>query len=400
MPNKAKQNKSKQSDQDEQNVDEKSVNQADMPEYTRDDKSATEINLDVTAPTDQFEKVYDSELKKLAKEVDIKGFRKGKAPLEMVEKSKGREALENTLRVLMPKLTVMVLQEEDLQPVIPITYEVLSIEDKDNIKFRAKVVLLPEFDVPNLDKVEIEKESTDVEDKEIESVIKRLWEEHRGDAKNKDDAWVKQISPKLGLEASNMEELKKKLRKSVKMEKERIAAQNYGNQALQKAIELADLEVPQGAVDFEMAERERSFKQQLEQMDATVEQFCKIRGLSEEELKKQWRKDSRKALENDVFLSKYADEREIEVTKDELKEEIEKIKQRSPEKADEKTFQNPQWRSYVRRVVLKRKAYQAFLDEVGVELPKRPSPQVKKAKGRAKKGKENKNQDKKSKLIT
>jgi FKBP-type peptidyl-prolyl cis-trans isomerase (trigger factor) len=84
-----------------------------------------------------------------------------------------------------------------------------------------------------------------------------------------------------------------------------------------------------------------------------------------EELKEQWHKDAHKALENDVFLSKYAEDRDIKVTEKELEKEIEHIKEHSKQKADESTYKDPQWRSYIRRVLLKRKSYQNFLSEIG-----------------------------------
>lgn len=358
--------------------------QVQTPEFERVDKSPTEVHLDISVPADQFEDIYTKELKDLAKEVEIKGFRKGKAPLDMVEKSKGREVLESTLRKLMPVLTISVLKEEDLQPVIPVTYKVLSIDDKESIKFRAIVALIPDVKIPDLSKIDVEKESTEVEDKEVESVIKRLWEDHRGDAKNKDDKWVKSITPKLGFEASTMDELKKEVKKAVKAEKERISHQNYHGKILKAAVEMADVEVPEAAVHFEMEEREKTFNQQLEQMNISAEQFCQIRNTSMEELRKQWHKDSHDALENDVFLSKYAEDRDIEVTEEELKEEVERIKSRSPEGSDEKMFTNPQWRAYIRRVLLKRKAFQSFIDEVEEKT------------GKKSKKKEDKKKDKKS----
>jgi FKBP-type peptidyl-prolyl cis-trans isomerase (trigger factor) len=145
--------------------------------------------------------------------------------------------------------------------------------------------------------------------------------------------------------------------------------------------------VPEAAVEFEMEEREKTFRQQLEQINASVEQFCKIKGVTMEELKQQWHKDSHDALENDVFLSKYAEKRDIEVTEDELEEEIDRIKKRSEAQAqaaqaqaqaqkggakaqpqqpggNQEMYDNPQWQAYIRRVLLKRKSYQGLLKEV------------------------------------
>jgi FKBP-type peptidyl-prolyl cis-trans isomerase (trigger factor) len=80
-----------------------------------------------------------------------------------------------------------------------------------------------------------------------------------------------------------------------------------------------------------------------------------------------WHRDAQKALETDVFLKLFAKERNITITDEQLKEEIEKIKKSNP-KGDQTVYENPQWIEYIRRVIVKQKAFEVFMKEL---MPKK-----------------------------
>jgi len=209
----------------------------------------------------------------------------------------------------------------------------------------------------------VKKESPEVTDKEIEDTIKNLWKEYRGDFKDQDDKWAESIGPKLGVTVKTMKELDVELRKAMDMEKKRLVEQKYQADVLMKAIEMANLEIPEAIVAYEVEQREASFKAQIGQLQIEEDQFYEMRGTTKEQLHEQMVKDSKEAIENDVFLASYAGDRKVGVTPEELEEEVARIRDGSEDKKSE-MFDNPEWRSYIQRVVLKRKAYAAFLDEI------------------------------------
>ena len=190
-----------------------------------------------------------------------------------------------------------------------------------------------------------------------------MWEDHRGEHKNRDDAWVKSITKKLGFKSQTIEALKGELKGAISAEKQRITKQSFAEEALREAVKLTKIEVPDTLIEAEMSEREKSFTATLNQMKTTEDEFCKSKGVTMEQLKEQWKKDSKDAVENDVFLAAYAQERDVKVGEEELEKEISIIKERAKDPSD-KVFDNPEWRRYIERVALKRKAFTAFLQEI------------------------------------
>lgn len=334
------------------------------PKYTRVDKSSTEIELEITVPKKLFDETYKKEIAVISKKVRIQGFRPGKAPIDMVESSHGKKAIEETLGKIMPGLTVSVMAKEKLQPVIPVAYDVVNLDKSKAIVFKAVITIMSEIKIPNLKKIKVEKEEVKVESKEVEEVFKRFWQEHKGDSKNMDDEWVKKIAPKLGFKSVSVETLKAEIKEAILLQKKRIVEEKYSSEILKKAIELAKVEIPEAVVHYEMEERELSFNEQLKKMKVSVDQFCKIRGITIEQLREQWEKDSKMALENDAFLAAYSKGKKISVSDEELEKEIEVIKSKSKD-SDTELFTNPQWKGYIKRVLLKKKSFASFLSDVG-----------------------------------
>jgi FKBP-type peptidyl-prolyl cis-trans isomerase (trigger factor) len=82
-----------------------------------------------------------------------------------------------------------------------------------------------------------------------------------------------------------------------------------------------------------------------------------------DQMREAWQKDAKEALEADVFLNLYAEEKDVKVSKTELEEKIEMIKKNRPD-ADESIFSNEQWLDYIKRVEMKEKAFREFIKEV------------------------------------
>lgn len=334
------------------------------PKYTRVNKSSTEIELAITVPKELFDETYKKELAEIAKKVRIQGFRPGKAPMDMVESSHGKKAMEETFGKIMPSLTVKAMTKEKIQPVIPVSYEIVNLDKSREVSFKVTIHVMSEIKIPNLKKIKVEKEVVVVESKEVEEVIKRLWQDHKGDSKNMDDEWVKVTVPKLGLKSVSMKALNVEIKEAILLQKKRIIEEKYSSDILKKAVDLAKVEIPEAVVHYEMEEREASFNEQLKKMKVSVDQFCKIRGTTIEQLRSQWERDSKEALENDAFLAAYSKEKKISVSDEELDKEIEIVKSRSKD-SDSELFTNPQWMVYIRRVLLKKKSFASFLGDVG-----------------------------------
>src|SRR3989344_3366709 len=86
----------------------------------------------VTFTVDKVEvkKAYEEALGKFAENMEIEGFRKGKAPLDKVEAKVGKaEIYEQVIRDLLPKLWVEAIEEYKLMPILNPQVKIIKAEE-------------------------------------------------------------------------------------------------------------------------------------------------------------------------------------------------------------------------------------------------------------------------------
>lgn len=331
--------------------------------YTQKNASATEITYEITIPSSEFEQHAEEEVKEIAKSVSVAGFRPGKVPVGMVGEEKVTEARKRALEHVISHEAAEVLRSEKVGPAMPPSISITSFEVGKPVVFTMTVVVIPSVTFPPLASLSTRKLPVAVEDKDVDALEKDMWEQHRGKFKDKTDEWVKSIASKLGFKAKTLGELRVEIRLAVEYEKSRIIDQKFAHDALVEAIEKAKVQIPERLVQYEAEERERSFLATLHQMNSTLDEFAKTRKITIEELREQWKKDAKEAIETDVLLSDYARSRKVIVTPEELEAEVSILKTQAKNQSDP-MFDNREWRGYIERVLLKRKSVQAFLDEL------------------------------------
>ncbi len=139
------------------------------------------IKLEITVPAKEAVDAYNNAVKKISQHVNISGFRKGKAPREMVERHVGVERIkQEALEGIMPGMLNQAIAENKLdvitQPYIT-SYDFTVGQD---LKVTAKVETRPEVtlgDYKNLTvKVEDSPVSEDALDKAIDALRTRYSE--------------------------------------------------------------------------------------------------------------------------------------------------------------------------------------------------------------------------------
>lgn len=331
--------------------------------YSQKSASPTEMEYEITIPSSDFEKELDNEMSKLASLVKVSGFRPGKAPTQMIGDERKAEARKKALETVISREAGEILKKENIVPAMPPSVSIKTFGEGKPVVLSLHISMIPSITLPELSKLTTKRPEVTVEKKDVEQVEKHLWQEHRGKFKDKTDSWVASVAPKLGFTARTMKELRTEIEKAVEHEKRRIVEQKYSHDVLAEAIEKAHIQIPEKLIQYEAEEREQSFLSTLHQMNKTVEDFMKERKVTIEEFREQWKKDAKEAVETDVLLSEYAKLREVKLSDEDLEKEVAVIKTQS-KNPDDTLFDNPEWRGYIRRVLLKRKAVQAFLDEV------------------------------------
>jgi trigger factor len=123
------------------------------------DKSTVEKTLAIEVEPERYQKVLDKVLNKVAREVAIPGFRKGKAPKNAVMRRFGMDALKiDLLEELIPQVAVEAIQEQKLNPLSTprcTDYEKIIVEEGKPINFEITFEVKPEFDIKDYKGLEL-----------------------------------------------------------------------------------------------------------------------------------------------------------------------------------------------------------------------------------------------------
>lgn len=334
--------------------------------YKRKDIDKNTVEITVTIPKDSFKKSYDALLKDQLKKTDLKGFRKGKVPTDLIEPEISNTVKIEAFEKLVPLYLTTALQKENLSPVAPPNYKSFPDFSKDeDLTFSVDITVMPEFKLGNLKKIKVNIETNSVSKKEIDDAIQNVFKNTNLGEKEVNDKWAKGISKTLQLEKiESLTDLQKYVKDTLTKQKEIVARRKAEDDAFGQAIALCKIEVPQTAIDYEAHEREHSFVHEMGHDDKKVEQFLKANNITMERMRELWLKDAKQALESDIFLKLYAKEREIKVTDEDLAKKVELLKKGAPQGTDPSLFENEEWKEYVRRVEEKEIAFKAFTEEV------------------------------------
>ncbi|GAA4105294.1 trigger factor family protein [Nocardioides kongjuensis] len=117
--------------------------------------SPTRAKLTVEVPFEELKPSLDAAYQKIAKQINVPGFRRGKVPPQVIDRQVGRGVvLDEAVNDVLPKAYVEALQENNLTPLAQPEIEVTKFEDNDGLEFTAEVDVKPEFELPAYDGIE------------------------------------------------------------------------------------------------------------------------------------------------------------------------------------------------------------------------------------------------------
>ncbi len=134
--------------------------------------SPTRVKLTIEIPFADLKPSLDRVYKEIANQVQIPGFRKGKVPAPIIDQRIGRGAvLQDAINDYLPTAYVAAITEHEIAPLGQPDIEVTKLEDGDVVEFTAELDVRPEFELPNLDEIEVTVDPATVTD---EAINKRL----------------------------------------------------------------------------------------------------------------------------------------------------------------------------------------------------------------------------------
>ncbi len=135
------------------------------------------LTFEVSA--EEFDKALDQAFKKVAKDVQIPGFRKGKIPRGLFEKRFGVEALyQDAVDIVLPTAYMQAVDEAGIEPVDQPDIDIESIGKGEPLVFTAKVTVKPEVKLGEYKGLEVEEETVEVTDEDVMHDLEHQREHH------------------------------------------------------------------------------------------------------------------------------------------------------------------------------------------------------------------------------
>lgn len=252
-------------------------------------KSSAE--MEITISWDEIKTVYDKILSEASAEIELPGFRKGKAPKNLVEPNLDKTKIyERVVREIIPKAYAKAVQDNKLMPVTAPKVEVVKAKENESWVVKTTIALKPAVNLKNY-KQKIQ---------DLKKSKTKIWTP--GQPKEKEN-------PK-----PTLDELIGVLEAEVEVELSDILVAEEANRLLSNLLD------------------------QTQKLGLTVEQYLMSKGKTTEQLRAEYAVQAAKNLKIEFALSEIANQENISVTPQELEaliakvekpEEREKLKQDS-----------------------------------------------------------------------
>lgn len=265
----------------------------------------------ISIPKDIIQKNYDQTLVLMAQEVEIAGFRKGKAPLDIAKKEiKKEKVYEQLLQKMMPDIYQELIKNENLKPIISPKIELISAKEKEDWEISITVAEKPLVNLNN-----------------YKEHIKKSLSDHK-----KEDIWIP---------GKNPDEVKKNPEKKEEQKNKMVQA------VLDSLLQNMTIEIPGLLVDSELEKRQTQLVDDVRKIGLTIEAYLKSKNETIDSIKQKFIKEIKDMYKLEFILGEIAESENITVENKDFEELFSQIK-------DEKTREEARKNAYFYATLLRR----------------------------------------------
>jgi len=240
-------------------------------------KQTTEI--EITIPWSEIKDSFEKVFAEVAKEAEIPGFRKGKAPKNLIEKKINRSKIyEEVVRQVIPKAYQEAVTTNNLKPVTAPKIEVVKAKENEDWVVKATLALKPKIDLKNY------KEKIS----QLKSGKTKIWTPGTSAEKEKPTG-------------PSLDEIINALLEATDVELSDILIEEEANRLLAQLID------------------------QTQKLGLTIEQYLIAKGKTSQALRAEYAQTAIKNLKTEFILSEIADKENITVTEDDFNKILAKV---------------------------------------------------------------------------
>ncbi len=325
------------------------------------------VTVSVTVPWVDMQPQWDQTLQKMASEVEISGFRKGTAPLPMVEQQLGQRLQDEVLKTAMPNFLIEALKGTDIIPIDYPKYELVSFVKGQQMQFKATVTNRPAVSVGNYKTIKVAKTAPKpVTDEEVQKVMDDLfkrWQTRPGGgatsqpqvppasaeastgkqggsinfSASAQGATVGQATQSTSVAnvpddefaramgALSLSDLKDKIKKDLESNVSYNNELDYEEAILQEVEKITAVELPDILIQDELNRMLVSLQRRVADMGLLLEDYLKGQGKTLEQIKSEWTPQAEKNVRMELGLADIARQENVTISDAELQAEVDKI---------------------------------------------------------------------------
>lgn len=136
-------------------------------------------NFKVVVPASDIKTKKETYIKNQAGRVKVDGFRPGKAPMSVLEQRLGGDALNHALRNSIDAAIKSAVKDHNLRYIGEPKVEFDEFNEGSDLSFSLGFEIMPDVEVKDFSKLELENLVVDLSDKEVDESIKDLHKKHK-----------------------------------------------------------------------------------------------------------------------------------------------------------------------------------------------------------------------------
>jgi trigger factor len=308
----------------------------------------SEVEITGVMPVADFEKYEDKALSAIGTRLELPGFRKGKAPANVVkEHATEMMILEEMAEQALAEAYAGIIEDNKLDAIGRPQIMITKIAKGNDLEFKIITAVLPEMKLPDykalakkhasdetfkqeivVDEAQVEKTLLDLRKMRAHQAMPEHQHQDNDEAHPElseeelpafDDAFVKSFG-----DFADTEAFKNKIRENLKTEKETEQKDKLRLAIVEDLLAGTEGEIPEILIESETDKILYRLQADITNMGFKFDEYL-IQVGTEEELRNEWRADAEKRAKLQMIIHTIADKESIKPTEAELEKEVENI---------------------------------------------------------------------------
>lgn len=133
----------------------------------------------VVVPAGELEEKVTDRLGEIGRTIQLRGFRPGKVPMQILRRRFGPSVLGEVLESTVQGSSAEAIREHNLRPALPPRVDIVSFAEGTDLEYNMSLEILPEIPEPSFANIEIERLVVEVPDEDVDRAIERMAEQQR-----------------------------------------------------------------------------------------------------------------------------------------------------------------------------------------------------------------------------